>query len=209
MSAISRRLILALAAVLTLAACSKSGGGAVSADEMSLGDPNAKVTVIEYASVACPVCADWNNTTFDAFKKKYIDTNKVHYVFREALTGNQALAGSGFLLARCAGKDNYFKVTDAVFRSQDQIYEPGSENLRPGAAREVLSRIAQQVGMSDDQLTKCLTDSKAITALNDRVIKFAKADDIQATPTFMINGKKYEGAKSMAEFDAILQPLLK
>ena len=208
MSAISRRLILALAAVLTLAACSK-GGSAVSADEMSMGNPNAKVTVIEYASVACPVCAEWNNTTFDAFKKKYIDTNKVHYVFREALTGNQALAGSGFLLARCAGKDNYFKVTDAVFRSQDQIYESGSENLRPGAAREVLSRIAQQVGMNDDQLTKCLTDSKAITALNDRVIKFAKQDNVEATPTFMINGKKYEGEKTLAELDAILQPLLK
>ncbi len=208
MSAISRRLILALAAVLALAACSK-GGSAVSADEMSLGDPNAKVTVIEYASVACPVCADWNNTTFDAFKKKYIDTNKVHYVFREALTGNQALAGSGFLLARCAGKDNYFKVIDAVFRSQDQIYEPGSENLRPGAAREVLSRIAQQVGMSDDQLTKCLTDAKAITALNDRVVKFAKQDNVEATPTFMINGKKYEGERTLAQFDEILQPLLK
>ena len=208
MSAISRRLLIVLAAVLTLAACSK-GGSTVSADEMSLGDPNSKVTVIEYASVACPVCADWNNSTFDAFKKKYIDTNKIHYVFREALTGNQALAGSGFLLARCAGKDNYFKVTDAVFRSQDQMYEPGSENLRPGAAREVLSRIAQQVGMSDDQLTKCLTDAKSITALNDRVSKFAKQDDIQATPTFMINGKKYEGEKTLAELDAILQPLLK
>ena len=208
MSAISRRLLIALAAVLTLAACSK-GGSTVSADEMSLGDPNSKVTVIEYASVACPVCADWNNSTFDAFKKKYIDTNKIHYVFREALTGNQALAGSGFLLARCAGKDNYFKVTDAVFRSQDQMYEPGSENLRPGAAREVLSRIAQQVGMSDDQLTKCLTDAKSITALNDRVSKFAKQDDIQATPTFMINGKKYEGERTLAQLDAILQPLLK
>ena len=208
MSAISRRLLIALAAVLTLAACSK-GGSTVSADEMSLGDPNSKVTVIEYASVACPVCADWNNSTFDALKKKYIDTNKIHYVFREALTGNQALAGSGFLLARCAGKDNYFKVTDAVFRSQDQMYEPGSENLRPGAAREVLSRIAQQVGMSDDQLTKCLTDAKSITALNDRVSKFAKQDDIQATPTFMINGKKYEGERTLAQLDAILQPLLK
>ena len=208
MSAISRRLILALAAVLALAACSK-GGSAVSADEMSLGDPNAKVTVIEYASVACPVCADWNNTTFDAFKKKYIDTNKVHYVFREALTGNQALAGSGFLLARCAGKDNYFKVIDAVFRSQDQIYEPGSENLRPGAAREVLSRIAQQVGMSDDQLTKCLTDAKAITALNDRVEHHVKDDGVNSTPTFVINGKKYEGERTLAQFDEILQPLLK
>ena len=209
MSAISRRLVLAFAAVLALAACSKGGGTAVSADEMTMGNPNAKVTMIEYASVACPVCAEFNNTTFEDFKKKYIDTGKVHYVFREALTGNQALAGSGFLLARCAGKDNYFKVTDAVFRSQDQIYVPGSEDLRPGAAREVLSRIAQQVGLSDDQLNKCLTDTKAINALNDRVLKYSKQDNIEATPTFIVNGKKYEGDKTMAEMDAIMQPLLK
>ena len=209
MSAIGRRLLIAFAAVLTLAACSKGAGGAVSSDEMTMGDPKAKVTMIEYASVACPVCAEFNNTTFDDFKKKYIDTGKVHYVFREAMTGNQALAGSGFLLARCAGKDNYFKVTDAVFRSQDQIYAPGTEDLKPGAAREVLSRIAQQVGMNDDQLGKCLTDTKAIDALNNRVIKFAKQDEIQATPTFIINGKKYEGDRTLAQMDAILQPLLK
>ncbi len=209
MRAFSRRLVLAVAAVLTLAACHGGGGGAVTSDDMSLGNPQAKVTVVEYASVACPVCAEFNNNTFDAFKKKYIDTGKIHYVFREAMTGNPALAGSGFLLARCAGKDNYFKVTDAVFRSQEQVYEPGSENLKPGVAHDVLSRIAQEVGLNDDQLNKCLTDSKAISALNDRVIKFAKQDDIQATPTFLINGKKYEGDKTLAELDAIIQPLLK
>ena len=208
MRAISRRLVLAVAAVLSIAACQK-GGGAVSADEMTMGDPKAKVTVIEYASVACPVCADFNNNTFPAFKTKYIDTGKVHYVFREAMTGNPALAGSGFLLARCAGKDNYFKVTDAVFRAQDQIYEPNSENLKPGVAHDVLSRIAQEVGMNDDQLNKCLTDAKSINALNDRVLKFAKQDNIEATPTFIVNGKKYEGDKSLAELDAIIQPLLK
>ena len=209
MRAISRRLVLAVAAVLTLAACQKSGGGAVSSDEMTMGDAKAKVTMIEYASVACPVCAEFNNETFPAFKKKYVDTGKVYYVFREAMTGNQALAGSGFLLARCAGRDNYFKVTDAVFRAQDQVYEPGTENLRPGVAHDVLARIAQEVGLNDDQLTKCLTDTEAISALNDRVAKFAKQDDVEATPTFIINGKKYEGARTLPELDAILQPLLK
>jgi protein-disulfide isomerase len=209
MRAISRRLVIAVAAVLALAACSKGGGGAVSSDDMSMGSPTAKVTVIEYASVACPVCAEFNNTVFDGFKKKYIDTGKVHYVFREALTGNPALAGSGFLLARCAGKDNYFKVTDAVFRAQDSIYAPGSEDLRPGVAHDVLSRIAQEVGMNDDQLDKCLTDAKAITALNDRVEKFAKQDSIEATPTFIINGKKYIGFQSEDQLDAAIQPLLK
>ena len=209
MRAISRRLVLAVAAVLSLAACSKGGGGAVTADDMSMGNPQAKVTVIEYASVACPVCADFNNTTFPDFKKKYIDTGKIHYVFREALTGNPALAGSGFLLARCAGKDNYFKVTDAVFRAQDQIYEPGSENLKPGVAHDVLSRIAQQVGMNDDQLNKCLTDTSAVNALNDRVAKYSKLDNVDATPTFIVNGKKLVGDETLAQLDAAIQPLLK
>jgi protein-disulfide isomerase len=209
MRAISRRLVLAVAAVLTLAACSKGGGGAVTADDMSLGNPQAKVTVIEYASVACPVCADFNNTTFPDFKKKYIDTGKVHYIFREALTGNPALAGSGFLLARCAGKDNYFKVTDAIFRAQDEIYQPGSEDLKPGVAHDVLSRIAQEVGMNDDQLNKCLTNTSAVNALNDRVAKFSKQDNIDATPTFIINGKKLVGDQTLAQLDAAIQPLLK
>jgi protein-disulfide isomerase len=209
MRAFSRRLVIAVALVLTVVACSKGGGGGVTSDDMSLGNPQAKVTVIEYASVACPVCADFNNTTFDAFKKKYIDTGKIHYVFREALTGNPALAGSGFLLARCAGKDNYFKVTDAIFRAQDQMYQPGSEDLKPGVAHEVLSRIAQQVGMNDDQLNKCLTDTKAVNALNDRVSKYASQDKIDATPTFIINGKQLVGDETLAQLDAAIQPLLK
>ena len=209
MRAFSRRLAIAVALVLTVVACSKGGGGGVTSDDMSLGNPQAKVTVIEYASVACPVCADFNNTTFDAFKKKYIDTGKIHYVFREALTGNPALAGSGFLLARCAGKDNYFKVTDAIFRAQDQMYQPGSEDLKPGVAHEMLSRIAQQVGMNDDQLNKCLTDTSAVNALNDRVIKYSKQDSVDATPTFIVNGKKLVGDETLAQLDAAIQPLLK
>ena len=208
MRAISRRLVLVVAAALSLAACNK-GGGAVSSDDMSLGDPNAKVTVVEYASVACPICAQFNNEVFPAFRKKYIDTNKVHYVFREALTGNPVLAASGFLLARCSGKDNYFKVTDAVMRGQDQLYEPNSENLRPGAARDMLLKIAQEVGMNEDQMTKCLTDASAIKALNDRAEKFAKEDNVSATPTFVINGKQYVGYKSLDELDAALKPLVK
>src|SRR5262252_4432484 len=115
MAGISRRIALAAVAALGLAACSK-GGDAVSADEMTMGSPTAKVTVVEYASVACPICARFNNEVFPEFKKKYIDTGKVRWVSREALTGNPALAASGFLLARCAGKDKYFQVTDAVYR---------------------------------------------------------------------------------------------
>ena len=202
------RLAIAALAVLALAACNK-GGQAASSDDMSLGNANAKVTMIEYASVACPICAKFNDDVFPEFKKKYIDTGKVHYVAREALTGNPALASSGFLLARCAGKDKYFQVTDAVFRAQDQIYEPGTENVQPAVARDILSKIAQEAGLSEDQMTQCFNDKAAIQALQNRVEKYSRQDSIESTPTFLINGKKVEGYQTMEQLDAAIQPLLK
>jgi protein-disulfide isomerase len=170
---------------------------------MTMGNADAKVTVVEYASVSCPHCAKFNNDVFPGFKKKYIDTGKVKYVAREALTGEPTLAAAGFLLARCAGKDKYFFVTDAIYRAQDEIF-------RTQQPHDVLLRIAQSAGMSEDQFTKCITDEKQIQALNDRVEKFSKADGVDSTPTFIVNGKKLPpGEKSMAEMDAAIQPLLK
>jgi len=205
MSFINRRLILAALSVVALAACSK-GGGSAGADEMSMGDPKAKVSVIEYASASCPHCARFNNNVFPEFKKKYVDTGKVHYTFREFLTPPVQVAAAGFLLARCAGKDKYFPVLDAIFRSQDEMFAGGdTSNVRP-----VMLRIARSVGMSEDQFTACITDEKALKALNDRVQTAMDKDGIDSTPTFVINGKKWKsGEVSMADLDGALQPLLK
>ena len=196
-----------LVLALSLAGC--HGRTKAVGDEMSLGNPNAKVTVVEYASVACPVCADFNNEVFPDFKKKYIDTGKVHYIAREVISGNPSLAASGFLLARCAGPDKYFQVTDAIYHAQSQIYEPGTENVRQGVGRDILLGIAKQAGLNEDQFTKCVSDEAALKALNDRVDKYTKQDNIAATPTFIINGTKLEGYESMAQLDQVIQPLLK
>jgi len=205
MSFINRRLILAALSVVALAACNR-GGGATGANEMSMGDPKAKVSMIEYASASCPHCARFNNNVFPEFKKKYVDTGKVHYTFREFLTPPVQVAAAGFLLARCAGKDKYFPVLDAIFRSQDEMFAGGdTSNVRP-----VMLRIARSVGMSEDQFTACITDEKALKALNDRVQTAMDKDGIDSTPTFVINGKKWKsGEVSMADLDGALQPLLK
>jgi protein-disulfide isomerase len=189
------RLLVAAAAVLALAACNKSAGGApaTSAEDMSMGNPNAKVTVVEYASASCPHCAEFNNTVFQELKKKYIDTGKVHYIYHEFLTPPVQFAAAGFLTARCAGKDKYFDVLDAIYRNQADIYKSG--DLRGG-----LLRIAMSAGMSEKQFTDCISDEKALNALNSRVEAAAKAG-IEATPTFVINGTKLEGEQSMAKFD--------
>jgi protein-disulfide isomerase len=185
----------------SLAACNgakTSGAAGALPDDMSLGDANAKVTVIEYASVGCPVCARWQEEVYPAFKTKYIDTGKVHYVFREMLVGGGsevAVASGGFLLARCAGKDKYFAVNDAVFASQPGVFE---------APRETLLTIAKSMGMTEDAFNKCVSDEKQLLALNNRVEANAK-QGVNSTPTFVVNGKKLEaGYTPLTVLDAAI-----
>jgi protein-disulfide isomerase len=195
------RLTLSVVAVLALglAACHKTGGSAVTDDEMSLGNSAAKVTVIEYASASCPHCARFNNEVFPAFKAKYIDTGKIHYVFREFLTQPVQFAAAGFLTARCAGKDKYFSVLDAIYHDQAQIYQSG--DLRGG-----LLHIAQSAGMTEQQFNDCISNADALKALNDRVQKAQDQDHIDGTPTFVVNGKQLgEGEVTLPQLDAAIQ----
>jgi protein-disulfide isomerase len=188
------RILIAAAMALSLAACSKTPS-AVTTDDMVLGDAKAPVTVIEYASIACPVCANFNTTTFPDFKTKYIDTGQVRYVFREILAHDPHMAAAGFLLARCAGPDKYFAVTDAIFRDQDRI-----EGDIPGG----LTRVAKGVGLSQKQLDECLSDTKAIDALNARVDKNGTEGHITGTPTFDINGVRIESLPTLADLDSAI-----
>jgi protein-disulfide isomerase len=191
-------LMMALA-VFGAAACSSKTTGALP-DDMDLGNAQSKVTVVEYASVGCPVCAKWYREIYPAFKTKYVDSGKVHYVFREMLVGGGpeiAVAASGFLVARCAGKDKYFAVNDAIFKNQEQAF---------AAPRETLVDIAKSVGMTEDSFNKCINDEAAIKALDDRVQRHTRDDHINSTPTFVINGKAMEpGYHTMEEMDAAIK----
>jgi protein-disulfide isomerase len=187
--------ILALCLSLVLAACQKTGSDAVSAGDMAMGNPAAKVTMIEYASVSCPHCARFNMDVFPAFKAKYIDTGQVRYVAREALTGDPAIAAAGFLTARCAGKDKYFQVVDAIYHSQAPMETGGDPHA-------ILLQIARSAGLTDAQFEACIRDPKAIADLNARWNRYINDDKINATPTFVINGKVFDkGELSMPELD--------
>ncbi|KRB52075.1 MAG: thioredoxin domain-containing protein [Pseudomonadota bacterium] len=192
----NRRLLVAAAlSTLALAGCSK-GAATVDTADMTMGDPNAKVKMVEYASLTCSHCGKFNNEVFPAFKAKYIDTGKVHYTFKEFLTPPNEVAAAGFLTARCAGKDKYFNVTDAIFHAQQEMFTTGD-------MRGILLRTAQSAGLTEEKFNACITDEAALKALNDRVEKAIKVDKITATPSFMINGKKAkEGEMTLAELEA-------
>jgi protein-disulfide isomerase len=176
MSRFSPLALIAVAGVLLLSACSR--GSATSTDDMTMGDPKAAVKMVEYASASCTHCATFNNTVLPTFKAKYIDTGKVHYTLKEFLTPPNELAAA----ARCAGKDKYFSVLDAIFRSQQEIFQTGD-------MRGVLLRVAQSAGLTESQFNTCITDETALKALNARVERAIKQDKVTGTPAFFINGK--------------------
>ena len=193
-----RRALVAAALALGLLASLPASAATVMADQMGMGDPHAKVTVIEYGSASCPHCAHFNNDIFPAFKARYVDTGRAYYVFREFVTPPENLAIASFLLARCAGPDKYFSVLDAVFHAQAEIYKTGD-------AGGILGNIAKNAGLTEKQADACLADKPAFNALVARVTRFAKVDKINSTPTFIINGQRIEGVESADELGAAVE----
>ena len=183
LSTLTRRAAVATALIgaLAVAACNQAGGKAEGDMAIGAGE-DAKVTVVEYASVACHACAGWNDQVWPEFKAKYVDTNKVRYVFREMITGNPDVATTGFLLARCAGEDHYFDVVHGILESQEEWATGGSP-------RTSLLRIANSVGLNEQEFMECATDEAALAALADRN-SAAASRGVTGTPTFYVNDKK-------------------
>ncbi|WP_309646485.1 thioredoxin domain-containing protein [Phenylobacterium sp.] len=199
----TRRIAIAAALSAMAFAAAPVGAVAQAAGDMSLGNPKAKVKMVEYASLSCVHCAHFNNEVFPAFKKKYIDTGKVHYTLREVLTEPYQVAAAGFMLARCAGPEKYFTVVDAAFRGFDDM-------AKTGDARANLLAAAKAGGLTEAQFIACVGDGAALEALQARIAKSSEAAQISGTPTFFFNGKKVaEGAMSTIQLDAAVAAALK
>ncbi len=195
---------------ISAAGCNKpvASTALVSDGNIDEGSPTAKVTVVEYASVACPFCARVNHDIMPTFMAKYVVPGKVHYIYRPMMTGNPSVATAGHLLAQCAGKEKALKVIDAIMRSQDEMNKGGAPEQYANA-RPVLLTIAQSVGISEEQFDKCIQDPKGILVLNNINDEALKAG-VASTPTFFVNDKQMELKKGdISDFDAAIQPVLK
>ena len=172
----------------------------IGADEFIMGDAKAPVTIIEYASLTCPHCADFHVNILPKLKKSYIDTGKARLVYRDFPLDRLALSGA--MMARCAGRERYFGFIDTMYRKQES-WKAAKDKVK------ALARIGLLGGMSQKDFDACMNNK----ALEDRVMamrldaqnEFA----IDSTPSFIINGKKYSGVVNFARFEKILEPLLK
>lgn len=166
--------------------------------DKQLGKDDAKVTIVEYASMTCPHCAHFAETTFPDLKTKYIDTGKARYILREFPFDPSAEAG--FMLARCA-KDNYFPMVDVLFKQQANWV--GVSNTK-----DALLQISKLAGFTQESFEACLTDQKLLDDVRAVQKRGANEFKVDSTPTFFINGKTYKGAMSIEEMSAIIDPLL-
>jgi len=188
----------ALAALAPFGALAESHGADFAAGEMAMGPQDAPITIIEYASMTCPHCKNFHETTWPELKKNWIETGKARFIFREFPFDRPGLAAA--MLARCGGDDRFFSFIDVLFATQAQW----SRSRDPMGE---LRKIAALGGVNDDQFNQCMTNPKLEEVVLNSRLEAHQTYQVNATPTLIINGEKYEGAHDYNSLNDHLEDL--
>ena len=166
-----------------------------------VGDENAPITIIEYASMSCSHCANFHTNTLPELKKEYIDTGKVRMVFRDYPFNYPALMGS--MMMRCIPSDLRYDYMNALYQLQS-IWV----NRDPSITKIELYKIMQSGGMTKDEFDACYKDLDIENQILEGVMAAQKDLNIKSTPSFIVNGNLIEGNKSIKEFRQIIDKIL-
>jgi protein-disulfide isomerase len=164
------------------------------------GSADAKVTIVEYGALTCSHCQAFHATTWPTLKSKYVDTGKVKFILREFPLN--PLDAAAFMLARCAGADKRSALVDLLYDHQKDwafVDKP----------LEALGNMVKQAGISPSDFETCLKNQQLYEQVTQTRDNAAKNFHIDSTPTFFINGTKLNGDMPIADFDKIIEPLLK
>lgn len=165
--------------------------------DMVLGNPDATVTVTEYASFTCPHCAAFHAGPYKQLKADYIDTGKVKFVYREVYFDRPGLWAS--MMARCGGPEKFFGIIDLIYTSQSTWARAGE----PAAIVDELRKIGRLAGLDNDKMEACLQDATMAQTLVAWWEENGQRDDITSTPSFLINGAKHSNM-AYADMKALL-----
>jgi protein-disulfide isomerase len=161
-----------------------------------LGKPDAPSTIVEYASMTCPHCAQFHKVVLPELEKKYIDTGQVRLILREfPLDG---LAVAAFMLARCAGPDRYYPMVNALFETQETWAVPGPEG------KDKLLLIARQAGFSKEKFDQCIADKELFNKIVETRTIANEKFGVDSTPSFFVNGKRLKGEHTLQDFETAL-----
>ena len=164
-------------------------------EDIVMGKADAPNTIVEYASMTCPHCANFYNDVFPEVKEKYIDTGKARFVFREFPLDGLAVAAS--MLARCAGNDRFYPMVDGLFETQETWAVPGEDG------KQKLLLIAKQAGFTQEAFDKCLGDKELFEKIVEVRTRGHEKFGVDATPSFFVNGKRLPGA-TLKDFEAAI-----
>ncbi len=157
----------------------------ITAEDHSLGNAEAPVTIVEYASMTCPHCAAFSQETMPKLKSEFIDKGHVRYVFRPFPLDRLALRAS--LMADCVPGDGYFELLDKLFATQ-------KDWIQAANPLDALRALGKEAGIEESKIDGCMTDEKAIDRIAASYKEAVDVYGVNATPSFLINGKKFSGA---------------
>lgn len=196
MNRISRRVLLGTAAAM--AVTPSFAQDAIEIEDIIIGNPDAAVEVVEYASFTCPHCRSFHVDAFKQLKEEYIDTGKIKFVYREVFFDPFGLWAA--IVARCAGPEKYMAVADMIYTQQNEW--PVRDD--PSATADNLKKIGLIAGLDGETIDACLADRELAVALVDNFRKNAEVDGVNSTPTLIINGKKH-GNMRFAELAELIE----
>lgn len=169
--------------------------------EMTIGPADAKVTIVEYASFTCPHCATFHKGTLKQMKADFVDTGKVHFIYRDVFFDRFGLWAS--MVARCGGRDKFFGISDLIYEQQSDWIGDGD----PVQIADNLRKLGKVAGLDNAALEACLADDAKAKTLVAWFQGHAEADNINSTPTLMINGKQHSNMP-YSELKPLIEGLL-
>ncbi len=173
----------------------------INENDFFIGNPDAPITIIEYASMSCSHCADFHNDTLEDLKSEYIDTGIVNFVFRDFPFNYPALAGS--MMMRCVPNNVRYEYMNALYKLQKSwVFRDHAKT------RAELYKIMQSGGMKQEEFDICLGDINLENDLLEGVMNAQREFKIRSTPSFIINGVLYSGNKNIKEFRQIIDKIL-
>lgn len=169
-------------------------------DDATLGDKNAKVTMVEFSDFQCPFCTKFYKNTLSQIKEKYVDTGKVYFVYRDFPIGSHQKAKKAAESAECARNQQEEKF----WGMHDLIFDNQVEWAKSDDANQVFKRFASEIGLDSSKFSSCLDEGKFTQEVENDLqdgIKYG----VTGTPTFFINGKKLVGAQDFSKFESMIE----